>query len=671
MNESRTMTQKVFEKYLVPGSRWAQGEILRVKPNGVLLQDATGVTAIAQYLMLRPDAILVEVPLVVQYIDHNTLAINNRNMDDHKFLRNVCARLGIYYSSMGNGICHQVNTERFAKPWDFWIGTDSHTPTSGAHGCIAIGCGGLEIAAVLGGYPFEIKTPKIFGVYLTGRLSDWVEAKDVILEVLRKIDVKGGIGYVLEFFGPGVKTLSLEERATICNMGAETGATTTIFPADEQTKKFLRLQEREHDFEPLFPDKDAKYDEMMYIILSDIEPLIAIPHSPGNVMPVREVAGPEVAQVCIGSSVNSWFTDMVKVDAIWRDKKVHPNVTAPVTPGSAQILNTMIKAGIWERLIKSGAVPITPMCSWCVGMGNAPPSGAVSVRTGNRNFKGRSGTVDDKVYLASPSTAAASAIEGRIIDPRDFAAKYRIKYVKVRAPKPVINDSRIIPPLPQSEREKVEIVWGPNIVPPRKNPPLSDKLLGVIELVLGNNVSTGYISPDGADTMGKRSDIPAISMDTFKNIDPYFAKVALENKEKGVASAIAAGENYGEGSSREHAALCPRYLGVTVVFAKSFARIHRRNLIQHGILPIYISNEVYKAIKNAERHKVFEITDIREKIKSGERTLMFVLMQAGKSLKSFEVRHDLGSEHSDEVAMILAGGWLNLILERENKKLGK
>ncbi len=665
MSNLKTMTEKVFERYLVPGSKWQPGELIRLKPNRVLLQDATGVTSLAYYLILRPDARSVEVPLAVLYIDHNTLAINNRNPDDQGFLQSVCARLGIYCSLMGNGICHQVNTERFAKPYDLWVGSDSHTPTSGAHGCIAIGCGGLEAATVLAGYPFEMKTPNVYGIHVTGKLKEWVEAKDVILEVLRRIGVKGGLGYVLEFFGPGVKTLSLEERATISNMGAETGATTTIFPADEQTRKFLRLQGREHDFEPLFPDRGVKYDKVMRIDLAEVVPLVAVPHSPGNVRPVREVAGLKVAQVAIGSSVNSWFTDMAKVDAIWNARTVHPDVTAPVTPGSAQILNTLVRARIWERLVKAGATPITPMCSWCVGMGNAPPSNSISVRTGNRNFKGRSGTVDDRVYLVSPSTAAATAVEGCLIDPRDFAKKYGLQYPKIRMPKPPINDSRIIPPLPKEERAKVEIIWGPNHHPPEKNPPMPDDIRGRIELVLGDDISTGYISPDGADTMSKRSDIPAISMDTFKNIDPYFVKVALENKERGVLTAIVAGENYGEGSSREHAALCPRYLGVTVVFAKSFGRIHRRNLIQHGILPVYISGECYLYMKSAARDKIeiFELADVRESIKAGRNELALAIL---KSQREFKVRHDLGSERSDEPEMVLQGGLLNLLLAKNS-----
>ena len=660
---AKTMTQKVFERHMAAGSKWEPGKILRVTPNGVLLQDATGLTALVQYLMLRPDATSVEVPLAVQYIDHNTLAINNRNQDDHVFLKSVCAKLGIYYSAIGNGICHQVNTERFAKAWDFWLGSDSHTPTSGAHGCIAIGAGGLEIASTLAGESFEIKTPKVFGIHLVNRLNDWVEAKDVILEVLCRIGVKGGLGYVLEFHGPGVGSLSLEERATICNMGAETGATTTIFPADRQTQKFLRLQGREGDYEPLYPDRGTKYDETMHIDLSAVVPLVAQPHSPGNVVPVSEIEGISVAQVAIGSSVNSWFPDMAKVDRILEGRVVHPDVTVPVTPGSSQILNTMTRIGMWGRILRAGAIPIMPMCSWCVGMGNAPPSGTVSVRTGNRNFKGRSGTVDDRVYLVSPSTAAATAVEGSIIDPRHFAKKHGLKYPRIRAPKPVIDDSRITTPLPEKERKKVDIIWGPNINPPEMNESLPERLVGRIGIVLGDNVSTGDISPDGAETMSKRSDIPEISLDTFKNIDPEFARNTLSLKGQKIRTAIVGGDNYGEGSSREHAALCPRHLGVSVVFAKSFARIHRRNLIQHGIIPAYISDEVYLEMENG---KEWILEDVRKAIASGTNELTLVFPGQGSHDK-FVVRHDLGEGRDDEADMILAGGFINLILEKESR----
>ena len=669
---AKTMTQQVFEINLLPGSRWKPGEILRIDPSRmkVLLQDATGVTVWEHMWALDPDATSLVPSLVVQYIDHNTLGIDNRNADDHRFIKSNCARRGAYCSDMGNGICHQVNTERFAKPWDFWIGSDSHTSTSGAHGCIAIGAGGLEVASVLHGESFEIRTPKVYGIYLTGKLSEWVEAKDVILELLRRIGVKGGLGYVLEFYGPGVKTFSLEERATICNMGAETGATTSIFPADERTKQFLKLQEREEDYKSLYPDRGVKYDKDMSINLSEIVPLVAYNHSPGEVAPVRELAGKKVAQVALGSSVNSWFPDMAKVDLLWqvdlgkldRDNIIHSDVTTPVTPGSSQILNTLIRLGIWKRFVEAGAVPITPMCGACVGIGQAPPSGSVSVRAFNRNFEGRSGTVNDNVYLVSPSTAAATAVEGFLIDPRDFAKKYGIEYQRIRSPKPVINDSLIIPPPPESERDKVQIIWGPNIIPPEKNEPLPENFAGRIATVLGDNVNTGDLSPDGADTMGKRSDIPAISMDTLKNKDPEFAKYSLELKRRKISSAIAGGRNYGQGSSREHAAIGPRHLGVVVVFAKDFARIHRRNLIQHGIIPVLISDEVYEEM---EKDKQWFMPDIRKAVESGTREFSLAFPGTTKDGKDFVVHHDLGDGREDEPDMILAGGFINLILEKK------
>jgi len=682
MDTPKTMTQKVFEPHLLPGSVWKPGDILRIDPRKmkVLLQDATGVTVWQHLWRLDRDGTSLVPKLVVQYIDHNTLGINNRNADDHRFIKSNCARRGAYCSDMGNGICHQVNTERFAKPHDFWIGSDSHTPTSGAHGCIAIGAGGLEVASVLDGEPFEIATPKVFGIRIEGRLSEWVEAKDVILEVLRRIGVKGGLGYVLEYHGRGVATLSLEERATICNMGAETGATTSIFPADARTKQFLKLQRREGDYRPLYPDRGAKYDETMTIDLSGVVPLVAYDHSPGKVMPVRERAeldkdeGKKVAQVALGSSVNSWFSDMAKVDLLWqidrrrlgRNNIIHSDVTTPVTPGSSQILNTLIRYGIWSRFIEAGAIPITSMCGACVGIGQAPPSGAISVRAFNRNFEGRSGTIGDDVYLVSPPTAAATAVEGCLIDPRDFAKKYVIRYRRIRSPKPVINDSRITPPPLESERDKVEIIWGPNIIPPEANEPLSVNLGGRIATVLGDDVTTGDLSPDGVETMGKRSDIPAISMDTLKNKlkdeDPEFAARLLAWKKQKIPSAIVGGVNYGQGSSREHAAIGPRFLGVTVVFAKDFARIHRRNLIQHGILPVYITDEVYREM---EKGKQWIIHGVREAIAAGKRELVLAFPGSGGEGKQFAVRHDLGEGREDEPEMILEGGFINLLLKRK------
>lgn len=570
-----TVTDKILLKHTSQENVLAGDEVL-LKIDNTLTQDATGTMTYLQFEAIGIDRIQTE--LSVSFIDHNTLQTDHKNPDDHRYLQSIAKRYGIYFSRPGNGICHQVFLERFAVPGKTLLGADSHTPTAGGIGSLAIGAGGLDVAAAMAGMGFRLKYPKIVGIKLTGELSEWVSAKDVILEVLRRIDVKGGVGKVLEYFGPGIKTLSIPDRAVITNMGAETGATSSIFPSDEVTRKYMKAQGREKDWSEILADPNAEYSEIIEIDLNTLEPMIALPHSPGNVKTVKETAGIKVDQVTIGSCTNSSLKDLKIVANILKNKSIAEDLHLAISPGSRQVVDHLIECGEFNYLIKAGARILENACGPCIGMGAAPCTSGVSVRTFNRNFKGRSGTKDASIYLASPEVAAVSAITGKITDPRTFG-----KYPVIDLPEKFnINDNLISEPLSPEEALKIEIVRGPNIKPLPESSPLSESVKGKVIIKTADNITTDHIMPAGAEILPLRSNIPEIAKHVFKAIDKNFYNKAM-NENGGF---IIGGDNYGQGSSREHAALAPKYLGIKAVIVKSFARIHLANLINFGIVPL-------------------------------------------------------------------------------------
>jgi aconitate hydratase len=637
---AQNIVEKILEPHLVEGSL-TPGEVFSYRMDQVLLQDATGTMAWMEFEQLEKPR--VQVPLVVQYIDHNMIQLDHKNPDDHFFLQTCALRYGAVFSRPGNGISHYVQLERFDSPYATLVGSDSHTTTAGAMGMFALGIGGMDAAVVMAGFPFELTYPSIVRVVLENRLEGWVSAKDVILEMLRRLTVKGGINKAFVFDGPGVETLDVAERATICNMIQELGATAGVFPADQRTKEWLEAQDRPGDFRELLPDDGAHYDEEIVIDLAALEPLIAKPRNPDNVVPVREVAGTRVAQVCVGSSVNSGYEDLaIPAYIVKEGGRVNEWLDMTVSPGSRQILKSITDSGVLADYVAAGARLLEPACGPCVGMGQAPPSNQPSVRTFNRNFQGRSGTVDDYVYLASPAVAGATALKGVITDPRDldFAPP------TLEVPAPVANESMLIRPVSDEEASKIEIWRGPNIKPPPIPPDLPDDLVARVLIVLPDNISTGSMSPDGVIVMAERSNIPAIAEYCFRKEDPDFVSRA---KEWG-GGFIVAGDNYGQGSSREHAALAPLQLGVRAVFAKGFHRIHRRNLINNGIIPILIDDQVYsKAVLGDE----WRLPRIREELESGSET--FTLNLDGESV---QVRNDLKPHEREQ---ILAGGLLKYL----------
>ncbi|MDP9343757.1 MAG: aconitate hydratase [Actinomycetota bacterium] len=640
---AQNVLQKVVEEHLVSG-RMEPGEAIAYRIDQVLLQDATGTMAWMEFEQLGQDR--VQVPLVIQYVDHNMIQLDHKNPDDHFFLQTCSARYGAVFSRPGNGISHYVNLERFDKPYATLVGSDSHTTTAGAMGMAALGIGGMDAAVVMSGEPFELQYPTQVRVVLENELRPWVSAKDVILEMLRRLTVKGGINKAYVFDGDGVATLSVPQRATICNMILELGATFGIFPADGRTREFLEAQQRPDHFRELLPDDGAHYDEEMVIDLADLEPLIAKPRNPDNVVPVREVAGTKVAQVCVGSSVNSSYEDLaIPAFVVKTGGGVNEWLDMTVSPGSRQALNMIVETGVLADYIAAGARLLEPACGPCVGMGAAPPSGQPSVRTMNRNFQGRSGTEDDYVYLASPEVAGATALKGVITDPRDLG----MEYPAIRAPKPVTDDFMLIWPPPPEEAATVTIMRGPNIKPPPVPPDLPEALQGKVLIVLPDNISTGSMSPDGVIVMAERSNIPAIAEYCFRKEDPQFVGRA---KEWG-GGFIVAGDNYGQGSSREHAALAPLQLGVRAVFAKGFHRIHRRNLINNGIVPILIDDDVYS---KAAIGQEWRLPRIRTEIESGSTT--FTLEMEGQE---FTVGNNLGQHEREQ---LLAGGLLRYITAR-------
>ncbi|MEN2995168.1 MAG: aconitate hydratase, partial [Thermodesulfovibrio sp.] len=573
----KNIVEKILESHLVSGII-KEGNLIGVRVDQVYTQDATGTMTWLEFEAIGIDR--VRVPLAVSYVDHNMLQSNFMNADDHLFLRTAAARFGAYFSRPGNGISHQVHLERFASPGLIALGTDSHTPTGGGIGMLSIGVGGLEAASVMAGMPFEFTMPKVVRINLFGKLRrPYVTAMDVILTLLRMLTVKGGVGKIFEYGGEGVKELTVTERATITNMGAELGATTSIFPSDENTLRFLKAQGRQHQWIPLEADEDAEYSEIIEINLSEIEPMIAQPHSPDNVVPVRQLKGTKIHQVCIGSCTNSSYKMMKTVSSILKNKTVHEEVTLLINPGSKQVYEMLAREGDIETLISAGARILESACGPCIGMGGAPGSGQISIRSYNRNFKGRSGTKDAFVYLASPVVCAIASIKGEIVDP--FEAGIEIEEVK--EPETFyINDNMLIPP---KKDKNIKIIKGPNIKEVPIKEPLEDTIEAEILIKLGDNITTDDILPAGSQVLPYRSNIPEISKFTFKNIDETFYERAINAKNKG-GGIIIGGENYGQGSSREHAAIAPMYLGIKAVIAKSFARIHRANLINFGILPL-------------------------------------------------------------------------------------
>ena len=638
-----TVAEKILKAHLVEGE-FKKGNEIGIKIDQTLTQDATGTMAYIEFEAIGIPRVRTEKS--VAYIDHNTLQSGFENADDHRFIGSVAKKRGISFSRPGNGICHQVHLERFGIPGKTLIGSDSHTPTGGGLGMIAIGAGGLDVAVAMGGGTYYITYPKIVKVELKGKLSPWVSAKDVILEVLRRMSVKGGVGKIMEYCGEGVKTLSVPERATITNMGAELGATTSIFPSDERTYEFLKAQKREQVWQEIKADEDAVYDEEIVIDLSTLEPLVACPHSPDNVKTIKELEGMKIDQVCIGSCTNSSLLDMMKVAYILKGKTVHPDVSLSIAPGSKQVLNMLSLDGALSDIIDAGARILESACGPCIGMGQSPNSKGVSLRTFNRNFPGRSGTKDAGVYLLSPEAAAISAIRGVLTDPRELG-----EMPDFRLPETfVINDNMITLPADEKDADKVEILKGPNIKSYPKTSPLADSLSVQCSLKVGDNITTDHIMPAGSKILPLRSNIPEISKYCFSAVDEQFPQRALDLG----SSVIVGGSNYGQGSSREHAALAPLYLGIKAVIVKSFARIHKANLVNAGILPLTFENEAdYDKISQSD---TLEFTNLRNAVAND--TVIYA------SLSSTGEKIPLNLELSErERKIILEGGLLDYTRE--------
>jgi aconitate hydratase len=650
------LTRQILAEHLVEGDL-DPGTPIALRIDQTLLQDATGTMACMQFEQLGEPR--VKVDRAVQYIDHNVIQLDFKNPDDHRMLQAMARKFGIHYSRPGNGICHYVHVERFARPGDIMVGADSHTTTSGALGMIAIGAGGLDVAVAMAGYPYEIACPEVVEVHLTGRIDrPWVQSKDIILELLRLRGVSGGKNKVFEFTGQGTADLTIPERGTIANMIAELGATSAVFPPDDQTREWLRRQQREDDFAEMGPDEGAEYDDREEIDLSELGPLVAKPHSPGNVVPVEEVAGTEIAQVCLGSSVNSGYLDLALPGAILADRDgqiVHPTIQATATPGSRQILSAIAESGVYRQLVEGGVRMLEPVCGPCVGMGQAPPSGANSLRTMNRNFPGRSGTDDDCVYLCSPAVAAVSMIKGEITDPREYGDPPEI--LDMPELRPYVDDVHIFAPASEEEAERIEIPRGPNIKTPPEHEPLPESLEARVATVQPDDISTGDLAPDGAEVMAYRSNIPAIAEFTLRVRDPEFRK-RLQEWGSGF---IVGGDNYGQGSSREHAALAPLQLGVKAVFAKSFARIHRRNLVAQGILALTFKDAA--DYDRADVGQTWSLPNVRAELADGSDDIT-VQVDGGDE---FSVTHDLAPKERE---VLIAGGLLHFLREHGEQAAG-
>jgi len=644
---AKNLTQKILEAHLVEG-RLVPGEEIAIKIDHTLLQDATGTMAMLEFEALGLDR--VKVDLAAQYVDHNLLQTDNKNADDHKYLQTACARYGIHFSRPGNGVSHQVHMERFGRPGLTMIGADSHTPGAAGVSMLAIGAGGLDVSLAMAGHPYHFPCPKVLGVKLTGKLPDWVSAKDVILEMLRRYDVKGCVGKIVEYYGPGVKTLSATDRETIGNMGTELGATTSLFPSDERTRAYLEAQGRGDAWQELAADDGCAYDEYDEIDLSKVEPLIACPTSPGNIKTVREVAGIKVDQAIVGSSVNSSFRDLMVTAKIVEGRHSHPDTSFHINPGSRQVLENLAEKGGVMALLLAGARIHQSGCLGCIGMGQAPGTGQVSLRTFPRNFPGRSGTKDDKVYLCSPETAAAAALKGVITDPRDLGRE--MAYPRIHDPeKYLVDESSII--FPAVALQKTEVVRGPFIKPFPHFEPLPESLSAEVVLKVEDNISTDTIMPAGNKVLPLRSNIEAISEFVYYQIDPDFHKKCRETGN----AVIIGGENYGQGSSREHAAIAPRHLGVRAKIVKSFARIHKANLCNFGILPL--------TFKNPDDYRLFEkgnkvvFPAVRKHLKAGD--VEIPVEVDGQTVITLLEVSDRQRQH------LIAGGTLNFV----RQKLGK
>lgn len=654
---AESLTRRILREHLVEGEL-RPGAPIAVRVDQALLQDATGTMAFMQYEQLGVPRVRVD--RAVQYVDHNVVQLDFKNPDDHRMLQALARKHGVHYSRPGNGISHYVHLERYARPGGILVGADSHTTTSGALGMIAIGAGGLDVAVVMGGYPFETACPAVVEVRLDGELArPWVQAKDVILELLRRLTVSGGKEKVFEFTGPGVATLSVPERGTIANMIAELGATSAVFPSDAQARDWLGRQHRVEDFAELPGDPDAEYDERVRLDLGELGPLVARPHNPDNVVGVEELVGTEIAQVCMGSSVNSGYADLALPGAVLADRGgqiVHESMAATATPGSRQILAAIAESGAYQQLLEGGVRMLEPVCGPCVGMGQAPPSDANSLRTFNRNFVGRSGTPSDSVYLCSPAVAAVSLLTGRIEDPREYGEAPRV--LAEPALRPYVDDVHAFPPATDGEAERVEIPRGPNIKAPPEHVPLGESLRARIATVQEDDLSTGDLAPDGVEVMAYRSNIPAIAEFTLRHRDPGFRKRVREWGE----GFIVGGRNYGQGSSREHAALAPLQLGIEAVFARSFARIHRRNLVAQGILALTFADEADYA--RARVGQTWVLPRLRQELHDGAEHISARIEDTGDEIR---LRHDLAPKERE---ILLAGGLLSYLRSADEVALG-
>jgi len=645
----KNIVQKILEEHLVEG-KWEPGKEIAIKIDQTLTQDATGTMAYLQFESMGAPHVKTE--LSVSYVDHNTVQIGFENADDHKYLQSVASKYGIIFSRAGNGICHQVHLERFGRPGKTLLGSDSHTPTGGGIGMIAIGAGGLDVAVAMAGGAFYLTCPKVININFKGKLKPWCSAKDVVLKMLEIFTTKGNVGCVFEYSGEGVKTLSVPERATITNMGAECGVTTSVFPSDETTREFLKAQGREKDWIEIKPDPDAVYEKEIDLNLSEIVPLASYPHSPGNIKTVKELEGTDVDQVCLGSCTNSSYKDLMTVAKILKGKKAHQNVSFVIAPGSKQVLENIARDGGLTDLISSGARIAESACGFCIGNSQSPKTDSITLRTSNRNFLGRSGTKSAQAYLVSPETAAAAVITGKMTDPRDLE-KMGIKYPDVQIPKKFyIDDSMFI--YPSEHPDHIKIYRGPNIGDPPTSLPMSDTITGEVTIKVEDQITTDHIIPAGSK-MKYRSNVPKYSEFLFEVVDPYFYDRAKKIRDSGKSNIFVAGLSYGQGSSREHAALCPMFMGTKAVIAKSFERIHTANLINFGIIPLTFNNDI--DYNNVEQGDDLEIPNIKNKIENRE-----ILKVKNKTKGTeFEVNYNLSDRQRK---IILAGGTLAYMKNR-------
>ena len=647
----KNVAEKLIDSHLADG-RFEDVEVgkeIDLEMDQTLTQDATGTMVMLEFEAMGIPRVQTE--LSAQYVDHNLIQSDFKNPDDHLFLRSACKKFGAWYSRPGNGVSHPVHQERFGEPGKTLIGSDSHSPAAGAIGMLAIGAGGLDVAMAMAGKPYTINMPEVWGVKLTGELPDWVSAKDVILTMLERHDVDGGVGQIIEYYGPGLDSLSCMDRHVIANMGTELGATSTVFPSDDEVRAFLRRQGREEVFEEIKADEDADYDEYEEINLSELEPKIAKPSSPGNVVPVREVEGQEIYQSYVGSSANPGFRDFASAAEIVDGRQVHDRVSFDVNPTSRQILENLMNSGHLQMLTRAGARIHQAGCNGCIGMGQAPATGQISVRTVPRNFPGRSGTKEDAVYLVSPETAAASALTGEITDPRDLADLYDMDYPNAETPDQIsVNTDQLVEPLSAEEAKNVDLEKGPNVVSLPEFEPLQNSFDLPVLLKVGDDISTDEIMPAGSRILPFRSNIPKISEFVFEQVDESFFDRAMEHQDNGFA--VVGGTNYGQGSSREHAAIAPRWLGTRVKIAKSYARIHRQNLANFGILPLlFKDDESYDSIDQGD---TLQLRNLREQVRSGTD----VEVRNADKDETYVVEHDLSER---ELEMVLEGSQISVV----------